>query len=104
MEKINKVLTFLNLVDTNGNLSITNLAVVITLIKLATSPSANITEAGTLLIALGNYALKRQVIASSAKADDDTESKINNALQATADKLNNLESALTGVALKVGLK
>lgn len=54
-----KLLKFLNLLDAAGNLSITNIAVIIVLAKLIMTPAVSITEVGMLLITLSNYAMKR---------------------------------------------
>lgn len=54
-----KILKFFNLLDAAGNLSISNIAVLIVLAKLTMAPTVSITEAGMLLITLGNYAVKR---------------------------------------------
>ena len=61
MDKLTKILQFLRVVDENKQLSITNIALIIILIKLAIAPALSITEAGTLLITLGNYGHKRHV-------------------------------------------
>lgn len=61
MEKVKPWLEFLSLVDKEGKLSISNLAVIVVLAKLIFSPSESITEAGTLFTVIGNYAYKRYV-------------------------------------------
>lgn len=96
----NKVLAFLNLLDSEGRLSITNLAVLITLIKLATSTSASITEAGTLLIVLGNYALKRHTIANATAADSDASTIIQASVDDTKKQIEDIKSTLTSLALR----
>lgn len=54
-------LSFLNLTDTSGNLSITNIAVIVCVVKIALAPQFSITEVGALLVSLLNYAHKRFV-------------------------------------------
>jgi hypothetical protein len=54
-----RVLTFLNLVDSSGNLSITNVAVIVVITKIALLKSFSLTEASALLITMVNYAHKR---------------------------------------------
>lgn len=72
MEKLKKVfqtiLKFLNVVDRKGNLSITNVAVIIVVTKIALAQSVGITEAGALLITLLNYGHKRTEDAKAVKA------------------------------------
>jgi hypothetical protein len=54
-----RALTFLNLLDDSGNLSITNIAVIVTVIKMGFSAQFNGAEVGALLATLLNYAHKR---------------------------------------------
>lgn len=56
-----QVLTFLNLLDNGGNLSITNVAVLICLYKIAASAQFSGTEVGALIATLMNYAHKRLI-------------------------------------------
>lgn len=86
---------FLNLLDAQGKLSITNVAVIVCLLKLAFAPAASITEAGTLLVALANYAHKRYTNATPEPTEVDPE------LQ---KQLNEMQSTVSNLALKAGLK
>lgn len=61
METVIKIAQFLRVVDENKQLSITNIALIIVLAKLAVAPVVSITELGVLLISLGNYSHKRHV-------------------------------------------
>jgi hypothetical protein len=54
-----RVLSFLNLIDSEGNLSITNAAVIICVTKMAIMPTFSMTEVTALLVAMLNYAHKR---------------------------------------------
>ena len=56
-----RLLTFLNLLDNNSNLSITNVAVVICLVKMALSAQFNGMDVGALMATLLNYAHKRVI-------------------------------------------
>lgn len=56
-----KVLSFLNLLDKEGNLSITNVAVYIALVKMAFASQLNSCDVVALVGVLGNYAHKRFV-------------------------------------------
>lgn len=53
------VLRFFNLVDRGCNLSISNIAVIVVITKIAMAQNVGLTEAGALLITLMNYAHKR---------------------------------------------
>lgn len=86
---------FMSLLDAQGKLSITNVAVIVCLLKLAFAPAASITEAGTLLVALANYAHKRYTNAIPEPAEADPE------LQ---KQLNEMQSTVSNLALKAGLK
>lgn len=86
---------FLNLLDAQGKLSITNVAVIVCLLKLALAPAASITEAGTLLVALANYAHKRIINNTPAAPEADPE------LQKQLDEM---QSIVSNLALKAGLK
>ena len=90
-----QIADFLNLLDAQGKLSITNVAVIVCLLKLAFAPAASITEAGTLLVALANYAHKRIVNNTPAAPEADPE------LQRQLDEM---QSTVSNLALKAGLK
>lgn len=97
---MNKVLSFFNLLDAEGNLSITNLAVIVVLVKLAISPSASLTEAGTLLIALANYAHKRAVNKNSQVLEVDP---LKPQVDEISKKLEDMSSQVSALALSSGL-
>lgn len=59
-----KLLKFFQLSDSDGNLSISNIAVIVCITKVAIAPVFSITEVGALMISLMNYAHKRHVINS----------------------------------------
>lgn len=78
-EKITHYLNFLSLIDKEGKLSISNLAVLVVLAKLIFSPSESITEAGTLFTVIGNYAYKRYVNSQpdqTSSVSDDVKSQL----------------------------
>lgn len=56
-----KYLSFFNLLDRTGNLSITNLAVLIITIKLTTLQQFTLAETSAFLVAMLGYAHKRHV-------------------------------------------
>lgn len=95
---------FLNLLDADGNLSITNLAMYLILIKIMIVGTVDYPAIIGLFITCLNYAHKRQLASTSASSELDIQGQIDKALQATTSQISALESTLTGVALKVGLK
>jgi hypothetical protein len=64
---VKRFLTFLNLLDNSGNLSITNVAVIICLVKIAMASQFSGTEVGALVATLLNYSHKRFVNAGAAE-------------------------------------
>ena len=93
---IKQFANFLNLLDAQGKLSITNVAVIVCLLKLAFAPAASITEAGTLLVALANYAHKR-IINNAAPEPEQPDQELQK-------KLDEMQSTVSNLALKAGLK
>ena len=61
MKHLKHLLKFLSLGDDQGNLSLTNLAMLIIVVKIALVPQASLIDLGTLLLAAANYAHKRYV-------------------------------------------
>lgn len=55
-----KLLNFVNLVDKNRNLSITNMAVYVLLFKIATAKTLDWPTAAALMLSLINYGHKRK--------------------------------------------
>lgn len=64
-----KTLRFLNLVDRSCNLSITNIAVIVLITKIAMAPTLDWQTAAALLVTLLNYAHKRKETNSIVKLD-----------------------------------
>ena len=52
---------FLRLLDDSGQVSLTNIAVYITLYKLATAPLTNYTDIAALIAAMGTYTVKKVI-------------------------------------------
>lgn len=61
MDKVKKVFGFLRIIDSDGQISLTNVALMIVLYKLGTAYSVSFTEIGALFIALANYAGKKVI-------------------------------------------
>lgn len=104
VKKITRSLRFLNLLDKDSNLSISNIAVLIMLFKLALTPSLSLVDAGMLLITLMNYAHKRHSSAKSITQSNEFESNIKSKLLEFESKLTDTESNVAAAMLKVGLK
>lgn len=69
METLKKILAFFNLLDNNGNVSITNVSAIILITKLALTSNPDLATVGSTAIALLNYAHKRSAIKDSIDAD-----------------------------------
>jgi hypothetical protein len=67
MQKLTRILTFFRLVDEHdGNISLTNVALIVCTFRFITAPAASITELAAVLATLTNYTAKK-VINSKAK-------------------------------------
>lgn len=90
MEWLKKASIFLRLIDENNQLSITNIAVYIVLVKIALVQDFNITDAGALFVCLLNYSGKKYLKHASEKKKllSDEEG------QAFKDKVTELEKTL----------
>lgn len=95
------ILNFFNLLDSEQRLSITNVAVLVVLVKLAISPSASITEAGMLLITIGNYAHKRVTNQNNQTPEEDTLTPQVTDMQ---KKLEDMATKVSGLAMSAGIK
>lgn len=56
--KLLRTLNFLKLIDENASLSLSNVAMMVVLVKLALAPTVSLAEAAILLPVIGNYAFK----------------------------------------------
>lgn len=95
--KFSKILKFLNLTDFRGNLSITNIAVIIMVTKLAFLQSFSLTEVSAFLIAMLSYSHKRY---ESARA----ENKVNRTSTELFKKVEELQNKVSAIDLKTGLR
>jgi hypothetical protein len=94
-----KFLSFLNLLDQEGKLSITNTAMYVIIGKVVSSPF-EWSSAITLFIVCANYMHKR--VAVNAPPVDT--SKVDELIASTTTSIEDLKSTVTGLALKVGMK
>lgn len=59
---VNRLLAFLRIIDPHDrNISITNIALVITLYKLAVAPQASITDVAAVMVSLSSYSIKKYI-------------------------------------------
>lgn len=70
-----KLANFLNLLDSENRLSITNVSVLIVLGKLIFIPEPSLTEVGMFLITMLNYSHKRFTINDNVKNNNDLSSQ-----------------------------
>lgn len=65
-----KALVWLRLIDEHdGNISLTNIALLIALVKLAVAPSASIVDIGALFISLASYQAKKVINKDEGKQE-----------------------------------
>lgn len=62
MQKLLTILNFLNILDSEGRLSITNLGLICLLIKVMISPDADWSSIVAIVVAFANYMHKREKI------------------------------------------
>lgn len=90
MPKLIKFANFCRLLDENGLLSLTNIAVILILIKIALSKSCDIGSMAMLLTALSGYNLKRYMKTKEPK-------------RLPEDDINDIKSQLNSIKMKMGL-
>jgi hypothetical protein len=88
----------LSLLDREGNLSLTSIAVLVVLVKLVLTPSVSLPETGALLLVLANYAHRRQLAQCAELARATTEAR---PVQELATKLGELAGTVTSLEKKV---
>jgi hypothetical protein len=86
-----KALTFLRLIDENGELSLTNLAVIAALINVALQFDVDVYDVVALGITLASYQFKRTVLPKKAAPKEE--------LQKLQDQMAQLESKLTAIVM-----
>ena len=61
MRYLQRLLKFMRITDEQGDLSLTNIAVMASIYKLITTDATGYTEIGTVMISLLNYGHKRMI-------------------------------------------
>lgn len=97
---LKKALDFLNLLDSEHRLSITSLAMYVVLTKVAVAPSPSLTDLGSLLLVLLNYAHKR-IVVSSAVAEEGGKIQVFSEVERTVEEL---KSKVNAMAIKAGFQ
>jgi len=96
-----KVLNFARLTDSNGDLSLTNIAMLIVLVKIALVPPTqlSLSELALLLPVLLNYGVKRKAQRDTKRAD--IRSEFIELVGVQNDKINDLKDSLANYAVEV---
>lgn len=97
---IKKALFFTRLTDEDGLLSITHIACIIVLTKVAMEPNPNIVDMGSLLITLSLYYGKKHLMKNKAAISD--ENKI--AITKIEQRMAQLADKQSGIATAMGFK
>lgn len=88
MEKLIRTLQFFRVVDESGNLSLTNIALVVVLVSLVNRPELSVADIGSLVAAIAGYQFKRWM-QPDAPAED--QSELSDALKSLQTKVAALE-------------
>jgi hypothetical protein len=95
-----KIATFLRIIDAHdGQLSLTNVALIVVLLKLVFVPSASLTDVGSLFCALSSYAYKKYVNQNAEDAGP-IETKVDE----MTSKLEAMQSKVSSLSMSVGLR
>lgn len=71
MEKIISTLRFLRIVDSEGNISLSNIAMVATLVRLLVAPATSVADLVAFLGTVANYSIRRAITQQPVdKADE----------------------------------
>lgn len=93
MDRVKKVLNFLRILDENALLSLTNIAVIVVLVKLAVADYLDFEAVAALLAVLSGYSYKRFVNKDRKPVENNAE-----------NRLSEIEDKLSRVAMAVGFK
>jgi len=91
MDKLVRTLQFLRLIDADNNLSLTNLAVMLTLVSVLLKGPASVEDLGMFIATLVSYQVKRWVSQQAPTAGDD--------LKTLQEAVSKLQSSVTAVQL-----
>lgn len=97
---IKKALYFLRLTDDDGLLSITHIACIVVLTKVALAPEPSIADMGALLITLALYYGKKVHSEKKLKLSEDSSKAVTD----MQGKMQQIQDKLAGVAAQVGFR
>jgi len=98
-----QIANFLRLLDEDGLASLSNIAVIVVLIKMAFSTSISLTEAAALLTVLGAYNFRHWTRARGKDVSTANAKAFAEAYQALAERVATAETELSKVKLLQGL-
>lgn len=101
---MSNILSFLNLQDSNGNLSITNLAVYAALVKMMFVPGASLEDAGILLVTILNYSHKRFTVNANEQKTVKVENQLVVDIDQIKEELSKVKSATSALSIQSGFK
>ena len=61
LEKINKILQYLRINDEKGRVSLTNIALILILVKIAVVPATSMKDIAALMTVVLSYQVKRKI-------------------------------------------
>lgn len=97
---LKKALYFLRLTDDDGLLSITHIACIVVLTKVALAPEPSIADMGALLITLALYYGKKHSNAKQTKLSDDGAKAVSD----MQTKVQQIQDKVAGMAASVGFR
>ena len=98
MSKIRRPLGFINLLDLQGNLSLTNMALLLTLINALVNHTSPFSSSFLFVVAVANYIHKRKETNAIPK-ENPSQDQIN----ALGTRLDEMSRQLTALSLKSGM-
>lgn len=96
MEKWTRALQILRITDENGNISITNVALVAVLVKLMLTPQLATADLLAFVASMVGYNVKRFAVSPTAAASEDTE-ELRKAIESLQTKVTGLQLQNSGV-------
>lgn len=97
--KLKNILYFLRLTDDDGILSITHIACMVVLYKIALEQNPSIADMGALLVTLSLYYGKQHLNRNKVKVADETVKRISDA----EDKIKSIQGTVSSVSAQIGL-
>jgi hypothetical protein len=99
---LKSVANFLRLVDENGQLSLTNVAVLVVLVKLALTQNASLVDAGALFVSLLNYSGKK--VLAAINAPDPKATLPEQHYEEVASKIKDIQATVSSMSIALGFR